>query len=453
MMKFFRKYNKHLLVGIMTLLMIVFMGGAALEGMFNTSGNRVVARSRLGDITEYDQRLVAQATRPMEVMGIDWRRLFGGPGEALQEVDWILLVREAEEFGTRAGESSARNWFQTDTQLDDISRRMSIKPARVLQAVADYRSILQTAFAVADSAAPSAAAVAAAARDALEAVRINAVALPAEAFSDPTYEPGSAELEAQFEAYRSQEAGTGLNFGYYQQPEVQVQFIEIDRDAIATQITLANLDRRAKSYFERERTTNLKFRRPADEIRLPPGVVGPPQDPYLSWEEAVEIAKEGVRIEQADRMAEQIANRLIQYTSEAWLDVERGEDGYKVASDEVSKLDYYDGLVERLTTYPDAIRVRVSEFFTRDEAGNVAGIGNTFFVPQRAVMRSFASLAFLTKVAVPKVPTEEGVNAAEYMALFQTGPYALTDIGSGNLYVFRPVDVRPGHSAESVDEV
>ncbi|MCH7884380.1 MAG: flagellar basal body P-ring formation protein FlgA [Planctomycetes bacterium] len=298
MMKFFRKYNKQLLAVFMTLLMIVFMGGAALEGMFNPSGNRVVARSRLGDITEYDQQLVARATRPMEIMGIDWRRLFGGAGKALQEVDWILLVREAEEFGTRAGESSARNWFQTDTQLDDISRRMSIKPARVLQAVADYRSILQTAFAVADSAAPSAAAVAAAARDALEAVRINAVVLPAEAFSDPTYEPGNAEIEAQFEAYRSQEAGTGLNFGYYQQPAVQVQFIEIDRDAIATQITLANLDRRAKSYFERERTTNLKFRRPADEIRLPPGVEGPPQDPYLSWEEAGEIAKEGVRIEQ-----------------------------------------------------------------------------------------------------------------------------------------------------------
>ncbi len=151
MMKFFRKYNKQLLAVFMTLLMIVFLGGTALEGMFNPSANRVVARSRLGDITYYDQQLAAQATRPMEVMGIDWRRPLGGPGEVLQEVDWILLVREAEEFGTRAGESSARNWFRTDTQLDDVSRRMSMKPAHVLQAVADYRSILQTAFAVADA--------------------------------------------------------------------------------------------------------------------------------------------------------------------------------------------------------------------------------------------------------------------------------------------------------------
>ncbi len=453
MMKFFRKYNKQMLAVFMTLLMIVFLGGSALEGMFNPSANRLVARSRLGDISFYDQQLANQATRLIEVMGVDWQRLFGVSGKPIQAVDWILLVREAEQFGTRAGDSTTRNWFQTDDQLDNVARRMNIKPARVLEAVADYRSIYQTAFAIADAAVPSEAAVETAVRDALESVQVNMVRLPAEAFVDRAYEPTEDQIEAQFEAYRSTEGGSGLNFGYYRQPAIKVQFIEIDRDAIAEQITLANLNRRAKSYFEERRTIGVEFRRPPDQIQPLEGLVGPPQDLYLSWEEAEAIAVEAVRKQQADLAAEQVANRMLQYTSETWLDVQPGEDGYKVAPANVAKLGYYDQLVERLGTYPDAVRVGVSDFFTRQEAGDVAGIGSAWFRPPLGIIQPFATLAFRTKVIVPKVPEEEGINAAEYLAPFQSCPYTLTGPQNGNVYLFRPIDGQPWRTAESVDEV
>ena len=58
MMKFFRKHNKKLLAVFMTLLMIVFVGGSALQGLLTPRANRVVANSKYGPISFIDQEAV-----------------------------------------------------------------------------------------------------------------------------------------------------------------------------------------------------------------------------------------------------------------------------------------------------------------------------------------------------------------------------------------------------------
>ena len=76
MMKFFRKYNKALLAVFMVLLMVVFLGGSALNTLLSPSGDRVVATSAVGTISFLDQRM-AEDTRSilLAVAGVDaWSR-------------------------------------------------------------------------------------------------------------------------------------------------------------------------------------------------------------------------------------------------------------------------------------------------------------------------------------------------------------------------------------------
>ena len=170
MMKFFRKYNKHLLAIFMVLLMVVFLGGSALQSLWTPTVDRVVAHTAVGDISFFDQQRAAASTSILRALGIDWRQPYGQLGKPLTELDWIILTREAGQYGTEAQAAAARTWLGTDLgpdQIDMIARRLSIKPTRIYAAVAELRSVQSTTWAVSNAAIPSVAEVRKAARDAL----------------------------------------------------------------------------------------------------------------------------------------------------------------------------------------------------------------------------------------------------------------------------------------------
>src|SRR3989304_7864337 len=99
MMKFFRKHNKKLLAIFMAGLMIVFIGGSALQGLLTPQTNPVVANSIYGPVTLLDQNSANSQTNLLEMMGVDWRRPVPGGAKPLDSVDWILLRREAQALG------------------------------------------------------------------------------------------------------------------------------------------------------------------------------------------------------------------------------------------------------------------------------------------------------------------------------------------------------------------
>ncbi len=93
MMKFFRRYNKHLLAFFLALLMIVFIGGSALEGLLKPDPNVEIAKSNLGSITQQDQRVANDETRLLEMMGQDWQRPLFSDNDPITTADWVLLSR------------------------------------------------------------------------------------------------------------------------------------------------------------------------------------------------------------------------------------------------------------------------------------------------------------------------------------------------------------------------
>ncbi|MCH7597015.1 MAG: hypothetical protein IID35_10695, partial [Planctomycetes bacterium] len=99
MMKFFRKHNKTLLAIFMSGLMIVFIGGSALQGFLTPQSDQVIATSIFGDISLLDQQEAKRVTDILDQVGQDWSRPISGASEPLQTMEWILLAREAERTG------------------------------------------------------------------------------------------------------------------------------------------------------------------------------------------------------------------------------------------------------------------------------------------------------------------------------------------------------------------
>src|SRR6187431_699877 len=99
MMKFFRKYNKQLLAFFMALLMIVFIGGSALQGLLRPDPNVEIAKSNLGSISQLDQRAASNETDLLMSMGQNWQNPLFSSADPLTTADWILLSREAEKLG------------------------------------------------------------------------------------------------------------------------------------------------------------------------------------------------------------------------------------------------------------------------------------------------------------------------------------------------------------------
>lgn len=455
MMKFFRKYNKQLLAFFMAALMIVFIGGSALQGMLTPKQNSVIARTRFGDITLLDREDAVSKTHILSSMGLAWQHPLGGDGQALTEMDWVLLVREAARLGISANEAAAHSVLPEET-VQSRAAAMRRRDSHLYGALAELRAVTRAGEAIGMSTIPSEAVLQSVARDVLETTKVNAVVLPAKAFARADQTFTDAELQAQFQAHRQKEAGTGLNFGYYLEPALTVQFFQISRDKVAESLNAETIAKKAKAYYDEKRAMDPMFRRPPEEMTTPPDGFGPP-DQFLSWDEAKEAATKLVRNRQADQIADQIANWLISADSEAWSEAERKEDGYRTAPEKVKVNGYYEAIAKRLPSqfnHPGAVSVWNSNPITRKGASEEPRIGTAAYRPERGVPRPFGDLAFLNQGMIPKVPSkDEGVNTADFLAMFQTCPYVLKDRKSNDVFVFRVVETKPGHAPESVGEV
>lgn len=461
MIKFFRKHLKKLIVVFMVMLMIVFLGGTALDSLLRPNLDRVVGTSRWGEITSFRHSDAEQTGRILQGRGLPWQRPLGY-GEPLESLDWILLVEEAKHLGTAIDIERVRSGFPDPQVIDEWSRSIRQKPERILRALAEFDSIRNTALAIGGAAEPSEADVEVRAQRSLAKVKINAVMLPAAALIDERLEFSEDEIAAQFAAYREREAGAGLDFGYYVKPKVQIQYIKVDRDELIDLVRVVNLEKKAKDYYLERREIDVAFERPSDATEEDAAdLEGPVQEklPYLTWEEGREAAERAVRKQEATDVAIRVADWVARYVREPWLYQSRDEEsGYRPVPEQVAKLGYYDNVLGRFPkslSFPSAVTIVTTEFFSRVDAENVPDIGPALFVSRAGgqfQLEGLSDLAFRTQAIIPKIPDERGTVASEYLATFQTCRHSLRDI-NGNVYLFRVVAVEPGHIPSTVDEV
>ena len=458
MMRFFRKYNKQLLAFFMALLIIVWIGGSALQGLLKPDLNVEIAKSNLGSITQHDQRAANDETHILESMGQNWQRPLFSDTDPIQPVDWILLSREADKLGVSVDEASIQTNSSFEPMMDRVrivAHNLRVKPSMVISAMAKLQAIRQAAISIATASMPSEADVIRAARNSMERVKIRAVLLPAEAFVDQNASFSEAQIKEHFNKYRDKERGPGLQFGYFRKPGIKVQYIKVDRDAIAAKVGVPNEERKAKAYYEEHREKDPAFRRKPEEMVAPPD--GPQPPVYVEWEQAREIAIAKLRKDYADENVQRIVDWLMTMMSEPWIGITPSDSGYKAAPAEVADLDYYNKLIKRLPPplqFENTVTVHTTDFFMQQDAAKVPELGPlSVRSGQGLVAKAFGTIAFNNEAIVTSIPKREKINVADYLARYQTAPSPLADPHNGNVYIFRVIESQPGGPSESVDQV
>ena len=450
MNQFLRKHNKKVMAVLMAFLMVVFIGGAALENLLAPQANRTIAESKYGEIREADQRLAENTTALLASLGYNWRNPgspFTGPmSEPIEIVDWILLQREAESLGMTEPPAAGKADLlraATEDQIEQLSRRLRVRKDVMYEAVAQFLTIRNLAFATVTSFPPSAAQLRSAARDQLEKVKINAVILPARDFVDEMAVISDDDIKAHFDEYRTKEKGAGVNFGYFVPDAAKVQYIHINRDKIAENLNIPNLEREAKKYYEANK--NIEFRR--SPVDFDEG----PKTEFLTWEEGREKAETAVRKERADRMVNRIAEAIV---SRTFIE-ESNEDGYRNPPERMRKPGFFDQLVEGLPnklSFPGAITVKQTDYFTPAESSSLGDIGGTIaYDGQGSYVGSIRDLPFRNKGIVDEVPNEDGVRRDTFLAINQTSDYAFFDFTTGDKFIWRVIDVKKAHAPGSFE--
>lgn len=478
MMKFFRKHNKKLLAVFMALLLVVWLGGRALTSMLQVDvGGEVLATSDLGDITASDIHYADGATSLLARANINWEGMLGMRTRGtLEPVDWVLLTREAESMGIRANLEVLEGSLTQQGLMEVfklVAHQSRIKTEVIVNAMAQLQAVRDLGGNVAQAGLPSEAEIRAAARDELEQVEIRAALVPAGAFrpkqgTEEEYQPTAEELQAHFELYRDKQPGRGVEFGYHVPPSVRIQYIKIARDVVEEQLRLKEetLERDARKFYQQQRETNPLFKRPPEPPKedkkeeesdaLSSDAGDAPEvekPPYLDWAEAREKAIAVVRENHADEAVAQIANALRTSLGDPWVQaVLSPETGYKDAPEGVEKLGHYQDWVEALPksiAYPDAIAISESDFFTAAESRLIEGIGNARSAA--GGNKQLGQLA-LDVQGLAVVPTERQ-QGREYLSLYQTSTEVLRDARTGDRYLFRVLETKPEHPAETLEEV
>lgn len=475
MMKFFRKHNKKLLAVFMALLVIVWVGGSALEEML--AGNRdsiLIATSKLGDIGEGDRVRASAEVRILESMGISWQRVGAAYArvEPLGIIEWVILTREAERCGMRTRRYEAEGFLTArGITADDVQRyaaRRDIQPEAIYAAVAGFVNVQRMVSLTISSATKSEAVLRSQAQKEYETIKVDLVAFNASTFQVGDEAFSDEEIEAHFLAYRDHVKGKGLEFGYHQPARVMAEYLKIDLETVAENVRVreATLESRARRLW-RENPKHAAFRRPRKELRPDPPEAegedtepdGPPEVPPSPWYETFEEGRDaGIRyvrrIIAKEQDMDRITGWLIQQLSDPWFDRDKGEDGYPIAPDGVLAEGYYEALLERMPEqfrYGDATTVARTVYFKNSEAFGQPEIGPARLHTGGPTSDFFRDLVFRVQGVVP-MPTERGVDASLHIALGQSCAVPVID-RNRNIYIYRVIDVKPAGPVDSVDEV
>ncbi|HRX83688.1 MAG TPA: hypothetical protein P5572_01570 [Phycisphaerae bacterium] len=502
MMKFFRKYNKHLLAVFMALLLVIWLGGSAIEDFMSSRNRNVVLGTAVsGKITEVDRALAEKETQLLNVLGarlgqpgvFNWQtwqdRLLMKPPKAderLNTIDWILLKREADKLGASVTPQQAQAMLTSMGVPSEAIRRVAVqsdvKPDLFYQAAASYFSVENLLKTYLWASRPPEPDLRRLARDVLETASIEAVVFPAASFADPDETFSAEQMQKQFDAYRSTRGTGGLNFGYYIDPKVKVQYIRIDPSKIEENLrgSERSYEREAYEYWQANRDrpqfrwtlAEVEEYKKAKEAEASSngmadansngadadsnGPVMPKAgEAYTDFRQAREKALEAVRLQAAQAEAERIVSRISQVLREPWFAVERdSETGIKPAPDSVKSDGYYTKTVDDLPgnmRYPDGIEVKSLDWKTADELAEVEGFGQAGIVTQDQGIIRAPQLAFNVE-GLAEAPEESHRDTSHFLSLWQTFDTPLQSM-EGAIYLFRVVGVEEGHAPASLDAV
>ena len=471
MLKFFRKYNKQLLVIVTVLLMIVFVGGFALESMLAPNpAAQVIAQAFGKPVTQGDLSFVDRQTTILSGLGYPWNfpgGLVSGI-EPLEVMDYLLLLFEARQRGFEPDIEQARLQLASrNLDLNSFSLNNRVPTEDIEAAVANYLGVTQLWVLAGNSAMPGELEIRQAVRDQHEKINADMVEINSKPLIDMQAEIPQEILQAHFEKYREQTVGRDpLEFGYLIPDQVQVQYAVVNTAAV--ELTQPVTQKEAESYW---RDHQAQFPRPKDgeadeqdsgedqseqEGPQPPE---PNTSPYYqTFADARDDVLNHLRGQRRLKEARILANTLWTALREPWYHQPEDEAGFPEPPAAAAALDHYQktvqGLEENLAHF-ECIEFGQTELFSADESGDQARIGQARVELQGSARGSrFGQNTENTHRVQGLVEAARGgdLTGRRALALYQTAPSVLLD-EHNNLYLYRVIKVEKRRPPDSIEEV
>lgn len=472
MMKFFRKYTKHMLAVFMALLLIVWLGGEALQTLFegNRQFEKTVVFEAFGEpVKMLDLSIVNNqaeiGSRLIPYWHVPWLKVLSEmvddpqimqalqyrSRDRLSNEEWYVLNAEALRNGVYVSQEEI-NQIKAGIRADVLnsfreSQKLSIR--QIDEALQSYLRIEEGARRAASAVSVSEADVREFVRNVSEKVDVDIVVVDPQKLIDAAYQPTDEELKVQFDKYKDTKPGGPGNFGYQLPEATQVEFIQVSADALAK--TQAIGEDEAYSYWTAHKT---EFKKPATQPATTAPATRPEQpQPYESFHEAKVKVVEKLQHDKAVQTAERIAGELIRQLSQPWENAPTTQPGgYKEPPAAEIAADVYEKLIALYQErYPGVLSYGRTQLGGADELATHPKLGRARAFAGTSQPVQFREAAFMVAGLRPE-KSEDPATARLYRNVFQTAAEPVTDF-TGDAFVFRNVATREAQAPASFEEV
>ncbi|MBN1490232.1 MAG: hypothetical protein JXA69_09965 [Phycisphaerae bacterium] len=475
MLKWFRKYNKHLLVVFMAALLVVWLGGQALEELLRSDdSNQLIAKAFGSELRQSD--LMSTYSRADVLTGLGypcaaWRGMWQvslmdlgiPPGmadvdrEPLSMMEWYMLVESARRQNVAVSDDEVQQFKRAmpdaATRISQVRDRSRVSLAQIDEAIADFLRVREATRRAASAVHVTEPEIRNEVKQVAEKVRVEFVSVAAEGLIDREAPLDDEQLRSHFEQYRNYLPGAGpdLGFGYRKEAAIQFEYVVADAEELAKQIEID--DQKAFTYWRAHRD---EFIRP--ELETQPTTDTAPAEPaatqpvpYEHFDEAKAEVVAKLLDEQVQKEAIALMNSFISHLNQAWRTAETGEDGYLVAPEAVKGETYLQQAVESFAKkrYGNALRYHKSDWREINRLMAEPGIGQTRGAEARTPV--FFSRVGGQVQGLAERPTAAGADRW-YLAMYQPSPDPLID-RDNNVYMYRVVAARESAPPASIDEV
>ena len=487
-MKWFRKHNKKILVGLAVLLILAFVGGSWLRDLFSGSGkfkDIAVARALDTDLMRSEFFRARFDLALLNAMRI--------PVPTADELDYVLLRHEAREMGFDGGALTVSDDMANDIagangvsnlkgladKLQQVGQEFGVRLDEKLlrevignyialiqaeqtilglprtlqredgQPVRDYRMTLGLAQ-------PSERQLEMAFRNLRERINSDYVAIPAWLYGSEVTPASESDIRAQFENYRDEYPGTTENdygFGYKQPSQVKIEYLSANVEKIKASLDQPSAKELAEYYELRKELYLVPSEPESDEPedseatdRDEPEAEAEEPAPelpktYKPLEDVISDVRERFLAEKAQGISLAMIAKARVISDRHWEQLRNLRQGAEI---ETSELYPYGGsdteslvslLAEEFRVGPD---YHQSDWINESELLTLPGIGVSYTASQP----TFGLPAMVASVRGPLPQNEEEDSSSQtLLRLGQDCQVTMRD-AEQNAYLFRVIEQR-----------
>jgi len=464
-MKFFRKYNKHLLAGFMALLLVAWLAGDALPRLLSPDENAKVFAKAFGkDLRIRDMAPTYTEAQILNELNIRWQMSWAfslqdlgvNPylarldREPITEQEWYMLVGWAKREGVEvppAEVQAIKKQLPNAAQIIEIVNKRHGVPIEVIdQAIENFLRVKDAVRQAGWAVLVTEPEVRQRMREVGEKVKVKYLPFGAVSFIDAKAPVSDAELQAQFYKYKDVSPDETTPYGYRLPATVQIEYVTANIAEVAQLIQVD--EQKAYSYWKEHKNEFMKPIVDAEATSQPASA--PSTQPFDTFEEAKKEVFAKMSKNEAEGEVIRLMRDLISRLSQDWQNAQTGDDRYMIAPDVVKADNYLSREVDVIAKrkYGKALKYNRTAPMTQMALLGDPMIGRASTMDQRRPVM-LSTLAFQVQGLSPRPEGGEGDN---YLSLYQPFAMPLRD-AQDNICMFRVIAVNPSRPPADLKDV